>query len=338
MEQLRIEGQVSGHAHATYPFTATLTPITATQPITYVWQATDQIPIAQTNGISNTAVFTWTTPGVKTLTVTATNVGSTVSITHQIEIAAGTPTTMTITAMPDSIAADGISTSTITATVVDGDENLVMGQAVTFTTSLGAVAPITGTTDTRGVVTTTLTSTTTTGVATVTATADITGTALVTFTEPMLSEVTGAITIQGRADHAVELTVSLFETDAVTPSYVFTPTATSSGEFNVGGISPGTYEILVRHAGSLQLVETVTLAAGPNSVDFGQLPAGDANGDNLVTLEDFSILTGSFDLAAGDPGFDVRADFNGDGAVTLTDFSLLVSNFDTAGEEPPGLP
>jgi hypothetical protein len=59
--------------------------------------------------------------------------------------------------------------------------------------------------------------------------------------------------------------------------------------------------------------------------------AGDTNDDNQVTLADFSILAGSFNLSSDMMGYDPRADLNGDGAVTLTDFSLLSGNFNTTG-------
>ena len=49
--------------------------------------------------------------------------------------------------------------------------------------------------------------------------------------------------------------------------------------------------------------------------------AGDANGDEVVNLVDFSILAAVFGTA------DARADFNGDNLVTLADFSILAANF-----------
>ena len=105
----------------------------------------------------------------------------------------------------------------------------------------------------------------------------------------------------------------------------------------VSGIAPGTYEVAVKYSNTLQVVETVMLDEGANGLDFGQLPAGDANDDNRVSLNDFLVLVASFNLQAGDSGYDDRADFNGDERVTLGDFLLLVGNFNTAGEEPSGI-
>ena len=152
------------------------------------------------------------------------------------------------------------------------------------------------------------------------------------------ASVTGTATLQGRSDHGVELSVNLYSVGAATPSYTFNPTSNNAGEFSLSGIVPGTYEIAVKYSSTLQTVETVTLAEGMNSQDFGELLAGDANDDNLVSLGDFLILVGSYNLQTGDTDYDDRADFNGDEQVTLADFLILVNNYNVAGENPSGAP
>ena len=61
-------------------------PITATQLITYIWQATGQSPVTHVGGLSDTVAFTWNTSGPKTITVTASNAGSIVTDTRMITI------------------------------------------------------------------------------------------------------------------------------------------------------------------------------------------------------------------------------------------------------------
>jgi hypothetical protein len=64
---------VVGHS---YTFTATVSPLNATLPITYVWQATGQTAQTHTGrGTNDTATFTWPSgvTGVKTITVTVSN-------------------------------------------------------------------------------------------------------------------------------------------------------------------------------------------------------------------------------------------------------------------------
>ncbi len=81
-----ITGTHAGTLGTSYPFTATVAPITTTLPITYTWQATDHPDIHHVDGITNTLAITWTLPGTKIITVTATNLFGSVSTTHTIEI------------------------------------------------------------------------------------------------------------------------------------------------------------------------------------------------------------------------------------------------------------
>ncbi|HZY41142.1 MAG TPA: hypothetical protein VFF59_03990, partial [Anaerolineae bacterium] len=61
-------------------------PVTATQPITYMWQATGQSDVAHLGGITDTIVFTWAagTMGTQLITTTASNDGGSVTGTHFI--------------------------------------------------------------------------------------------------------------------------------------------------------------------------------------------------------------------------------------------------------------
>jgi len=69
-----ISGPVKGLAWITYTFTATVSPVTTTLPITYVWQATGQAPLTNTGGgLIDTAAFAWHSSGQQIVTVTASN-------------------------------------------------------------------------------------------------------------------------------------------------------------------------------------------------------------------------------------------------------------------------
>jgi subtilisin family serine protease len=85
-EGVVVEGPVAGGVGASYSFTATAGPITATLPLTYVWQVSGQPPITRTGGLSDTLVFAWATPGMWAITVTAENMAGVVSDTHAILI------------------------------------------------------------------------------------------------------------------------------------------------------------------------------------------------------------------------------------------------------------
>jgi len=74
-EQVVITGPSIGFVNRAYNFTVTVSPATATHPLTYFWQVTS-VPSAQTN-ISNspndTVTLEWGTPGLQRITVTVMN-------------------------------------------------------------------------------------------------------------------------------------------------------------------------------------------------------------------------------------------------------------------------
>ncbi len=70
----------------TITITAALTPPTSTLPLTYTWQADDQPPLVQMGGITDTAVYSWTIPGPKIITVTAENTAGSVTAVHTLTI------------------------------------------------------------------------------------------------------------------------------------------------------------------------------------------------------------------------------------------------------------
>ena len=61
----------------------------------------------------------------------------------------------------------------------------------------------------------------------------------------------------------------------------------------------------------------------------GDVLAPDLNGDGVVSLLDFSILSAAFNTSAGDADYDARADINYDDTVSLLDFSELSAVFNT---------
>ena len=85
---------------------------------------------------------------------------------HLPEIPPTEPSAISLTAYPGVIDADGIGTSTITATVTDGFGRVVNWTEVTFSTTLGEITPLTAVTA-NGTTTTILTSSTSPGTAVV---------------------------------------------------------------------------------------------------------------------------------------------------------------------------
>ena len=82
-----IVGPTKGITQTVYSFTASVSPDTAVQPITYEWQATGQSPVTHTGGgLSDAISFTWEITGTQTVTVTVTNAYGTAHDDHTITI------------------------------------------------------------------------------------------------------------------------------------------------------------------------------------------------------------------------------------------------------------
>ncbi len=93
-----ITGPAVGIVGAGYVFNAAVSPSTTTLPVTYVWQATSEDTVTHTNmaSLNDSIIFNWDTPGLKTVTVTATNAVGSTSNTHSITIYIP-PSSVTIT-------------------------------------------------------------------------------------------------------------------------------------------------------------------------------------------------------------------------------------------------
>jgi adhesin/invasin len=132
------------------------------------------------NGEASVTLTSSTTAGVAVVEAAYGAVKRTVSVTF----AAGAASALTVVATPDSIAANGTSTSTLSATVKDAHGNLVgAGTTVAWTTNAGDLASPSSTTNASGVASVLLTSSTTAGTATVQASVgSVSGSGSVTFT------------------------------------------------------------------------------------------------------------------------------------------------------------
>jgi hypothetical protein len=104
LQAVTLAGPESGLIGANHVFTATAGPVTATQPITYHWQAMGQEPLTSTTGLTDTQTFNWTITGTKGVTVTAVNdAGLLVTDAHTITLDAPPQPLQTITlAGPES--------------------------------------------------------------------------------------------------------------------------------------------------------------------------------------------------------------------------------------------
>jgi len=107
----------------------------------------------------------------------------------------------------------------------------------------------------------------------------------------------------------------------------------SGGNFTVPSPMPrGTYNFSVKTTHWLRQATSVNTGPGNvTGVTFTPIN-GDCDGSNVITTDDYLILSNSFDLTLEDTGFDVRADLDDNDAITTDDYLILSGNFDTEGD------
>jgi hypothetical protein len=108
----------------------------------------------------------------------------------------------------------------------------------------------------------------------------------------------------------------------------------SNGVVLYSGLPSGIYNVHVKGAHSLQSARAnIALTPGATlDLDMKMQVEGDVNGDNCVTVDDFSYLQARLGTHRNTDGFDPAADLNNDGEVSVTDVSLMRSGFDRCGD------
>jgi len=145
---------------------------------------------------------------------------------------------------------------------------------------------------------------------------------LLVWTGPALK---GQVDLQGMP--ATNVTVRFFAPNTTT-EYVAMKTHTSTdsnGNFTIGNIIPGSYDVAVKGSTSLSNLESGISFTGGNTtvVPFGLFLEGDANGDDYVDAGDFGILSSAWLSWPGQPNWDPSVDFSRDNYIDASDFGPL---------------
>lgn len=100
------------------------------------------------------------------------------------------------------------------------------------------------------------------------------------------------------------------------------------------GLPEGTFDVHVKGIHSIQSARANIVLAGNQTADLDMKAQveGDVNGDNCVTIDDFSVVQAMVGANKDTPGWNPAADLNNDGQVTAEDVSLLRSGFDMCGD------
>ena len=109
------------------------------------------------------------------------------------------------------------------------------------------------------------------------------------------------------------------------------PQIVPSGRYDLRAQGPGTLTVL---AGGVR-IDTSGNRRGDLpvvvEVDFGPLPSGDLNGDNVIDEEDLAALEGVFGTLIKGSNTPIPGDINDDGVVDGQDFSRLAASYEYYG-------
>jgi protocatechuate 3,4-dioxygenase beta subunit len=159
LSSVNISGPATTSVSTTASFSATVSPITATLPITYLWQATNQAPFTHSGLLTYTdlANFIWSTTGSQVVTVTASNISGTVSATQVITInpivllssatISGPATALVSTTVNLTVTASPITATTPFTYIwsIAGQSPVTHTSSLTITDSLSSTLGVTGT-------------------------------------------------------------------------------------------------------------------------------------------------------------------------------------------------
>jgi hypothetical protein len=151
---------------------------------------------------------------------------------------------------------------------------------------------------------------------------------------PVLS---ASAALQGRSSGPITINVYQHGTPTREGASPYTATL-RNGAFQVklNGLTPGLYDIEVKHAQSLsRKAMSVNLVGGANSpINFGTLLTGDADNNNTIDVVDYNAVVTWFGKRPSDPL--VNPDFDGNNKVDIADYNWVLTNFNRSGPLPPG--
>ena len=111
-------------------------------------------------------------------------------------------------------------------------------------------------------------------------------------------------------------------------------TGSANGKFSVSGLTAGTYDVWIKGAKNLAVLNPNVVVSGSTvAVPDSLLGAGDSDNNNTVDVLDFGNLVNAYGSKASDPnsGYDPTVDFDFNGAVDVLDFGDLVNEYGVSG-------
>jgi hypothetical protein len=144
--------------------------------------------------------------------------------------------------------------------------------------------------------------------------------------------VSGTVLLENYAAPAGTPISFLFRPTDNTPTFTRNATLSATGEFQIADVPRKNYIVHVDGAKWLARNVAVNATTGNVSGLLIELRGGDANGDNIVDVDDLSALITAFDADPNSANWNSSADFDGNQIVDVDDLAILIRNFDAEGD------
>ncbi|HWA84567.1 MAG TPA: dockerin type I domain-containing protein [Fimbriimonadaceae bacterium] len=148
------------------------------------------------------------------------------------------------------------------------------------------------------------------------------------------SLVTGTITLQNYVGTMPQVTIEVRQHLSFNDIATYTITPNADGTFSIPAPTPGAYDFafkashwLKKSVGNITVTSSGATGVSPSLIN------GDVNGDNQVSLADFSLLNAAYGSTSSSGNWNANADLNGNGGVSLSDFAILRSNYGAIGDQ-----
>ncbi|MFN2221831.1 MAG: cohesin domain-containing protein [Candidatus Promineifilaceae bacterium] len=137
----------------------------------------------------------------------------------------------------------------------------------------------------------------------------------------------GGISLQGRSNHSGVL-VAIWDSAGWPASWLTSTVTGVAGDYYLS-VPAGSYTVTVEMNGYLDALRSAVTVDPEGQVDLPQLalPCGDPNNDDLINIQDLTILGSRYRLSCGDAGWDDRADMINDCVVNILDLTCSGVNY-----------
>ncbi|NEN24162.1 cadherin [Cryomorpha ignava] len=129
--------------------------------------------------------------------------------------------------------------------------------------------------------------------------------------------------------------VNFYQPATTLLAYQYDAIIDSLGQFQIIGAPLGVFDVFLKVNGYLTKTLGIQTVTANTEFSFLAIIPGDLNGDNLININDLSLINLSFAKTSEDEDYNLLADLNCDGSVNILDISLFGASFGVAGDNPP---